>query len=99
MEGGVTDRRESSEDERRLEQAGFQLQVRPSGKRFWQDPESGNIVPGDHAAVLLNRRVAEKLRQAGWEPVEVEGETYWRRPDSGHLYPLQAAQDTEEAQG
>ena len=89
----MTERRTSAEMARRLERAGFQLEVAPTGKRWWREPGTGCMLSGDHAAELLRREEVRALEQAGWERVEVEGEAYWRKPDSGHLYPQNTAYD------
>ena len=89
----MTERRTSAEMARRLEEAGFQLEVAPTGKRWWREPETGHLVSGDHAAELLRREEERALEEAGWERAEIEGTTYWRKPDSGYLYPQNAAHD------
>ena len=89
----MTERRTSAEMIRRLEQAGFELEVAPSGKRWWREPGTGRLLSGDRAAELLCRGEERALEEAGWERVDVEGETYWRKPDSGRLYPQKAAHD------
>jgi hypothetical protein len=38
------------------------------------------------------------LSEAGWVPVEIEGDAYWRKPDSGRLYPQGPAVDVQRAQ-
>lgn len=90
----MTERRVSSEQQRRLEREGFMLEVNPAGKRLWREPGTGRRLSGDHAFELLRRKEARTLEEEGWERVEEVGqETYWRRPDSGHLYPQGAAYD------
>ena len=90
----MTERRTSAEMARRLEAAGFQLEVAPTGKRWWREPGTGRLLSGDHAAELLRREEERALQQAGWQRVSVEGEeAHWRKPDSGHLYPQKAAHD------
>ena len=87
----MTERRTSVEMARRLEDAGFRLEVAPTGKRWWREPETGRLMSGDRAAEHLCREEERALEQAGWERVNNEGEAYWRKPDSGHLYPQNAA--------
>ena len=90
----MTERRTSAEMARRLEAAGFRLEVAPTGKRWWREPGTGRLMSGDRAAEHLCREEERALEQAGWERVNVEGkEAYWRKPDSGHLYPQKAAHD------
>lgn len=90
----MTERRVSSEQQRRLEREGFILEANTSGKRLWREPGTGRLLSGDHAVALLRRKEARALEEAGWERVEEVGrETYWRRPDTGHLYPQGAAYD------
>ena len=89
----MTERRTSAEMARRLEEAGFQLEVAPTGKRWWREPGTGRLVSGDRAAELLYEEEERALEEAGWERAEIEGTTYWRKPDSGHLYPQKAAHD------
>ena len=88
----MTERRTSAEMARRLEEAGFQLEVAPTGKRWWREPGTGRLMSGDRAAELLSEEEERALEEAGWERVDVEGEeSYWRKPDSGCLYPQKAA--------
>ena len=82
-----------SENRRRLQAAGYQFEPSRAGKHFWRHPATGRLLPEDHAAELVRRDEARWLEEAGWEPVEIEGETYWRRPSSGRLYPRGAAFD------
>jgi predicted RNA binding protein YcfA (HicA-like mRNA interferase family) len=90
----VTERRTSAEMARRLEDAGFRLEVAPTGKRWWREPGTERLMSGDRAAEHLCREEERALEQAGWEQVNVEGEeAYWCKPDSGHLYPQKAAHD------
>ena len=89
----MTERRTSAEMIRRLEQAGFELEVASTGKRWWREPGTGRLLSGDRAAELLGREEERALEQAGWERVEIQGEGYWRKPDSGYLYPQKAAHD------
>ena len=44
----MTERRTSAEMARRLEQAGFELEVAPTGKRWWREPGTGRMLSGDH---------------------------------------------------
>ena len=87
----MTERRVSAEMARRLEETGFQLEIAPTGKRWWREPGTGRLLSGDHAAELLRRKEERALEEAGWERVNMEGEAYWRKPDSGRLYPQKAA--------
>ena len=87
----MTERRVSAEMARRLEEAGFQLEIAPTGKRWWREPGTGRLLSGDRAAELLRRKEERALEEAGWERVNMEGEAYWRKPDSGRLYPQKAA--------
>ena len=89
----MTERRTSAEMIRRLEKAGFELEVAPSGKRWWREPGTGRLLSGDRAAELLCREEERALEEAGWSRTDIEGETYWRKPDSGRLYPQKAAHD------
>ena len=90
----MTERRVSTQQQRRLEREGFTLEVTHAGKRFWREPRTGRRLSADHAFAVVRQKEAHTLQQAGREHVEeVGGETYWRRPDSGHLYPQGAAYD------
>ena len=90
----MTERRVSAERQRRLERAGFTLEVTRAGKRFWREPGTGRRLSDDHAVELMKQEEARALEEAGWEREEEVGrETYWRRPDSGYLYPQGAAYD------
>jgi hypothetical protein len=89
----VTERRTSAEDAWRLKEAGYVLEVAPTGRRCWREPETGRLLSGDHAAELLRLEEVRTLEGAGWERVEDDAATYWRRPDTGRLYPLGAAYD------
>ena len=82
--------------ERRLVEAGFLPVESHVGKRRWQHPETGWVMPGGSALDEVERREEQDLEEAGWERVEIEGETYWCKPDSGHLYPRGAAFDTHK---
>ena len=86
---------------RRLERAGFVLAEGPEGENLWREPGTGRLLPEGRAAELVRQQEERELREAGWEPQEVEGVTYWRNLDSWHLYPLEAAHDLEcgEAEG
>jgi hypothetical protein len=93
----LSERRErAGEARRRLEAAGWRREERAYGKVFWKEPASGRRLSEDHAMNLIGEMQTRRLEEAGWEPVEVEGETYWRRPDSGRLYPRGAAYDLLE---
>ncbi len=81
----------NTENRRALEAAGWVLMETKTGKRFWEHSATGERRVEDAALELLRREQVHKLREAGWEPVEVEGHTYWRKPDSGRLYPRRAA--------
>ncbi len=76
-----------------LEREGFTLEVTPAGKHYWREPETGRRLSPSGAAEIVRKKEVRRLGEAGWEPVEVEGETYWRKPSSGHLYPRSAAYD------
>jgi len=90
----MTERRVSTQQQRRLEREGFTLEVTPAGKRLWKEPGTERCLSGDHAFALVKQKEARILEAAGWERVEeVGGETYWCRPDSGRLYPQGAAYD------
>lgn len=89
----MTERRTSEDEARRLKDAGYVLEVAPTGKRRWRQPGTGQLLSGDRAAELLRQEEVRTLEEAGWERVEVEAETYWHRPDSGRLYPRRAAYD------
>jgi hypothetical protein len=96
----MTERRTNEEIARRLKDAGYLLEVAPTGRRLWREPGTGQLLSGDHAAELLRQEEVRTLEEAGWEPVEVDAETtYWRRPDSGRLYPRRAAYDTVKTGG
>jgi hypothetical protein len=89
----MTERRTSAEVARRLEEAGFRLEVAPTGKRWRREPGTGHLLSVDHAAKFLRRGEERALEQAGWKRVNIEGEAYWRKPDSGHLYPQKAVHE------
>ncbi len=89
----MTGRRTNTEMARRLDAAGFELEVAPTGKRWWREPGTGRLLSGDQAAELQRRGEERALEQAGWDRTDIEGETYWRRPGSGHFYPQKAAHD------
>ena len=80
---------------RRIENAGFVLAEGPEGENLWREPGTGRLLPEGRVEELVRRREERELRDAGWEPKEVEGVTYWRNPKSGYLYPRQAAHDLE----
>ena len=83
----------------RLENAGFVLAEGPEGEDFlWREPGTGRLLPEVRAQELLRQQEERALREAGWEPEEVEGVTYWRNPDSGYLYPRAAAYDLESGE-
>jgi hypothetical protein len=89
----VTERRISKLEAWRLKEAGYELEVAPSGRRYWREPGTWRLLSGDHAAELLRQEEVRTLEEAGWERVEAEAQTYWRRPDTGRLYPRGAAYD------
>ena len=60
---------------------------------LWREPETGRRLSPPHAAELLRQKEVRMPGEAGWEPVEVEGERYWPRPSSGRLYPRGGAHD------
>ncbi len=84
-------KKRESVNRRALEAAGWELVETKSGKRFWRHTVTGERRVEDAALELLRREQVHKLKEAGWEPVEIDGHTYWRKPDSGHLYPRRAA--------
>ena len=89
----MSERQVGAAQQRRLEREGFTLEVTPAGKHYWWEPETGRRLSPSSAAEIVRKKEARRLGEAGWEPVEVEGETYWRRPSSGRLYPRGAAYD------
>jgi len=94
----VTGRRTGEERRRRLEKAGFVLTEGPEREHLWREPGTERLLPEGRADELVRQRAERELREAGWEPEEVEGVRYWRNPDSGHLYPLEAAHDLESGE-
>ena len=94
----MTEGRTGEEGRRRLEKAGFVLTEGPEGENLWREPGTGLLLPEGRVEELVRQREERELREAGWEPEEVEGVTYWRNPDSGHLYPLEAAHDQESGE-
>jgi hypothetical protein len=96
----VTGRRTGEElwRRRRLEKAGFVLAEGPEGENLWREPGTGCLLPEGRAEESVRQREERELREAGWEPVAVEGVTYWRNPTSGYLYPREAAHDWESGQ-
>jgi len=78
---------------RRLEKAGFVLVDGPEGENLWREPGTGRLLPEGRAAELVRQQEARELREAGWEPEEIEGVTCWRSPTSRYLYPLEDAHD------
>jgi hypothetical protein len=82
-----------SDNERRLRSAGYELERSGAGKRLWRHPDTGRVLPEDHAMELVRREEERRLEEAGWEPVGSGGDRYWRRPDSGYLYPRGQAYD------
>ncbi len=84
---------------RRLEKAGFVLAEGPEGENLWREPGTGRLLPEGRAEGLVRQQEEREVREAGWEPQEVEGVTYWRNPTSGYLYPLEAAHDLESGEG
>jgi hypothetical protein len=97
----VTEGHPGDEFKRRLEKAGFVLVDGPEGENLWREPGTGRLLPRGRVEELVRQREDRELREAGWEPEEVEGVTYWRNPNSWHLYPREAAHDLEtgEAEG
>jgi hypothetical protein len=91
----VTERRTGEERWRghRLEKAGYVLAEAPEGENLWREPGTGRLLPEGHAEELVRQQEERELREAGWEPEEIEGVTYWRNPTSRHLYPREAAHD------
>ena len=94
----MTERHMGEEGRRMLEKAGFILEEGPEGESLWREPGSGRLLPGGRAYELVRQRWERELREAGWEPEEVEGVPYWCKPDSGYLYPLEAAHDVEHGE-
>jgi len=95
----VTEQRKGEERWRRLriENAGFVLAEGPEGENLWREPGTGRLLPESRVEELVRQREERELREAGWEPKEVEGVTYWRNPNSGYLYPRQDANELESA--
>lgn len=91
--------RQSTDNERRLQAAGWEMDETKSGKRFWVHPATGERRVEDAALELLHREEVRKLKGAGWEPVDREGYAYWRRPESGRLYPRASALYVLEREG
>jgi hypothetical protein len=93
--GGVTERRTGEELWRghRLKKAGYVLAEGPEGENLWREPGTGRLLPEGRAEGLVQQQEEREVREAGWEPEEVEGVRYWRNPNSGYLYPLEAAHD------
>jgi hypothetical protein len=91
----MTERRTGEELWRRhrLEKAGYVLAEGPEGENLWQEPETGRLIPEGRVEELVRQQEERDVREAGWEPVEVEGMTYWRNPNSGYLYTLGSAHD------
>ena len=92
----MSERRMGALQQQRLqiEREGFRLEVARAGKHYyWREPETGRRLSPPHAAELLRQKEVRMLGEAGWEPVEVEGERYWPRPSSGRLYPRGGAHD------
>jgi hypothetical protein len=55
---------------------------------------TGRRLSPPHAAELLRQKEVRMLGEAGWEPVEVEGERCTgQEPSSGRLYPRGGAHD------
>ena len=94
----MTEGHPGQEGRGRLEKAGFVLTEGPEGEQLWREPGTGRLLPEGRADELVRQREERELREAGWEPEEVEGVTFWRNPDSGHLYPLEAAHDLESGE-
>jgi hypothetical protein len=82
-----------SENQRRLQAAGYEFEPDPTGKHMWRHPDTGLLLPEDYAAELVREEEERRLEEAGWERVEGGRETDWRRPDSGRLYPRGPAYD------
>ena len=83
---------------RRLRYAGYTFEPNRVGKHFWVEPQTGRRLSEDHAFALVRKEERRLLTEAGWEPVEIEGEAYWRRPASGRLYPPAPAVDVLRTQ-
>jgi len=96
----MTERRTGEERRRsrRLENAGFVLAEGPEGENLWREPGTGGLLPEGRVQELVRQQEERELREAGWEPKEVEGATYWRNPNSGYLYPLEAAHDLKSGE-
>ena len=82
----------------RLRSSGYDFAPSRSGKRYWEQPGTGRTLPEDHAYKLVREEERQLLSEAGWVPVEIEGDAYWLRPDSGYLYPQGPAVDVLRAQ-
>lgn len=83
-----------SENQRRLEGAGYRFEPSRAGKHLWRQPGTEWLLPEEHAVELVRQEEERKLAEAGWEPVD--GGKYWCRPDTGHLYPRGPAYDVLE---
>jgi hypothetical protein len=95
----VTEGHPGEEVRRRLEKAGFVLEEGPEGEHLWREPGTGRLLPEGRAYELVRQQEEQELREAGWEPEEVEGVQFWCHPDSGHLYTLESAHDVESGEG
>ena len=95
----MSERHIGAEGERRLREAGFLSEESHTGKLFWRDPETGQMMTGGSALDKVERREEQELEEAGWVREEIGGETYWCRPDTGYLYPRGPAYDAHKRQG
>ncbi len=75
--GSVTERRtgEKRWRRRRLEKAGYVLAEAPEGENLWREPGTERLLPEGRAYELVRQKEEHELREAGWEPVVVEGVT------------------------
>jgi hypothetical protein len=82
----------------RLRSSGYVFAPSRSGKRYWEQLGTGRRLPENHAYKLVREEERQLLSEAGWVPVEIEGDAYWRKPDSGRNYPQGPAVDVLRAQ-
>jgi hypothetical protein len=82
----------------RLRSSGYVFAPSRAGKHYWEQPGTRRLLPEAHAFTLVREEERQLLSEAGWVPVEIEGDAYWRKPDSGRLYPQGPAVDVQRAQ-
>jgi hypothetical protein len=82
----------------RLRSSGYVFAPSRAGKRCWEQPGTGRRLPEAHAYKLVREEERQLLSEAGWVPVEIEGDAYWRKPDSRRIYPQGPAVDVLRAQ-